>query len=828
MASNMANGIEQIRKSQQSYTTALAVVTVGAISNPYSKATWSEKALIKDLLRDYEKRARPVVDGASPLVKIDGDLTVQQLKVGFGLGLVQILQLNENEQILTVSVKSLYRWTDHHLIWNPEDYENITHILIPTSKIWIPDVALYNYADERLEERRDCAARVDHNGVVDWQPMAIYKSTCPVRIKYFPYDRQSCNLRFGVWTYDTFRVNVSYYDEKENLNLREYVKSPEWELINSSVESRERKYPCCPEIYTDMLFHIKIKRQPAYYNYVLILPCFLLSSLTLVLFWLPPETPAKMVLGMNIFLAFFLLLLLLEDSIPNASSSFPLIGNYYCVNMALVTLSTFLCLIVVNLHFRGDRRVEVPHWLRKLAIQRGARLLFVNLGIPTAPEPKSPNRQQAPKTAAPVNAPGPEEIMRMYRQQFGFYPIPGMGYPDTMHPYPNYNRQNQALVNAYGDRYFPPDNSYGNSRPKSYPNQKYSALERAAPYSPADEIKGPMGYYGTPDQFSRWQDYASRRTTQDEQNKSCAFCPACAGLAAAAAAAAASSGPLPTDDEQQLAEDLNEHQSPPPLPISSYSEDPTDDIAAAWAAAISGSAPREKKLTPNMDPQNRPDAERDDDIDPISATRNHSMAPDLESFLIQCIRPGGSKVAVSAANARWNADARQVLPPSPFYQFSSPNCEDDDEDPEDISLQRWPSAGNCASNIYKSGGGDVDQRDENESGEFNEGALWRSSSGGVLDSSTKRNMFTSDVRLARRVQNLKRDVSEVVKGIRFMQRQSENKEKANKSIAEWRAVGAVLDRLFFVIYLFALGTSIIMYFPRSGDEKDEPDKGPSD
>lgn len=41
-------------------------------------------------------------------------------------------------------------------------------------------------------------------------------------------------------------------------------------------------------------------------------------------------------------------------------------GNYYCINMTLVTLSTFLCLIVVNLHFRGDRRTEVPHWLRKV------------------------------------------------------------------------------------------------------------------------------------------------------------------------------------------------------------------------------------------------------------------------------------------------------------------------------------------------------------------------------------------------------------------------------------------------------------------------------
>ena len=46
---------------------------------------------------------------------------------------------------------------------------------------------------------------------------------------------------------------------------------------------------------------------------------------------MPPETPAKMILGMNIFVAFFLLLLLLADLVPSASSEIPIIGNF--INM---------------------------------------------------------------------------------------------------------------------------------------------------------------------------------------------------------------------------------------------------------------------------------------------------------------------------------------------------------------------------------------------------------------------------------------------------------------------------------------------------------------
>ncbi|KAF7261113.1 hypothetical protein EG68_01838 [Paragonimus skrjabini miyazakii] len=391
------------------------------------RSSWVEKTLIKDLLHDYEKRARPVVDGVSPEVSI-GNYSVQQIKVEYGMALMQILQLDENEQILTVSVRSLYRWSDHHLVWNPEDYDNITHITIPTSKIWIPDVALYNYADERLEERRDCAAKVSHNGVVEWHPMAIYKSTCAVKIKYFPYDKQNCTLKFGPWTYDAGRVNGTLYDV--DWNLKEYKESPEWKLLKHRAWTKTEKYDCCAEIYADLMFELIIERQPAYYNYLLILPCFLLSSLTLVVFWLPPENPAKMVLGMNIFVAFFLLLLLLKSSIPSASSSFPLIGNYYCANMTLVTLSTFLCLIVVNLHYRGDRRNEVPPWLRKLAIQHGARLLFVNVAPPGGPKSKSPEKK-GNKSAQPVQ---PNEVTSQppYGSAFGFYPgVPRLPYSET-------------------------------------------------------------------------------------------------------------------------------------------------------------------------------------------------------------------------------------------------------------------------------------------------------------------------------------------------------------------------------------------------------------
>ncbi|KAF8564961.1 hypothetical protein P879_07930 [Paragonimus westermani] len=123
-----------------------------------------------------------------------------------------------------------------------------------------------------------------------------------------------------------------------------------------------------------------MKRQSAFYTYILIIPSILLSSLTSVIFWLPPEIPAKMVLAMNVFVAFLLLHLLLEDTTPASASSFPLLGGYYCFNMGVITVSMFVCCITVNIHFRGDYEYKYPNWLKILVRNIGPKL-FVNVDL---------------------------------------------------------------------------------------------------------------------------------------------------------------------------------------------------------------------------------------------------------------------------------------------------------------------------------------------------------------------------------------------------------------------------------------------------------------
>ncbi len=145
--------------------------------------------------------------------------------------------------------------------------------------------------------KSDAMAVVSSDGTVLWIPMSRTKSTCSIDITYFPFDVQRCNIKFGSWTYDGFKMDIDFYDGLEEVDVSDYIESNEWGLVGHPAVKNVKYYPCCEEPYPDLTFTLVLKRITSYYLYMLVVPGILMSLLVPVVFLIPVGRPEKFTLG---------------------------------------------------------------------------------------------------------------------------------------------------------------------------------------------------------------------------------------------------------------------------------------------------------------------------------------------------------------------------------------------------------------------------------------------------------------------------------------------------------------------------------------------------
>ena len=213
------------------------------------------------------------------------------------------------------------------------------------------------------------------SGYVYWLPPAIYKSSCKIDVRYFPFDQQECIMKFGSWTYDGDLIDLIPMACK--VDLEDYWESGEWDIVDTPGQKHTVKYPCCDEIYTDITFNLIIRRKPLFYTVNLILPCVLISFLTVLVFYLPSDSGEKITLCISVLLALTVFLLLIAEIIPPTSLLIPLIGRYLLFTMVLVTLSIVITVIVLNIHYRAPSTHTMKPWVRKVFLEILPPLLYM-------------------------------------------------------------------------------------------------------------------------------------------------------------------------------------------------------------------------------------------------------------------------------------------------------------------------------------------------------------------------------------------------------------------------------------------------------------------
>ncbi|KAL3097033.1 hypothetical protein niasHS_002749 [Heterodera schachtii] len=321
----------------------------------------------------------------------------------------KIARPDEKNQVLTTNLWLEMRWNDAKLQWKPKKYGGIRQLHIPSTDIWVPDFVLYDNAAGDPDITIFTDALVSFNGRVYWQPPAIYKSFCPIKVKWFPYDKQECKMKFGAWSYTGFYVDLRQlprdqievrhsekegdYEYMENgMDLSFFHRSAEWDLMNLTAARHD------------------LRRKTLFFTCNLIVPCFLISFLTTFVFYLSDH---KITFSISILVTLTVFFLVLIDLTPPTSLEVPMFAQYLITTMVLVALSTMVSVVTVNIRFRSGATHQMSPWVRVIFLNFLPKILFMKR--PERP-PKfklsaQSERGQMSKSVSPISVNDPPNAL---------------------------------------------------------------------------------------------------------------------------------------------------------------------------------------------------------------------------------------------------------------------------------------------------------------------------------------------------------------------------------------------------------------------------------
>uniref|UniRef100_A0A3Q3F0P1 Cholinergic receptor, nicotinic, alpha 3 n=1 Tax=Labrus bergylta TaxID=56723 RepID=A0A3Q3F0P1_9LABR len=333
-------------------------------SSSGSFASDGEHKLFSVIFSRYNQYIRPVENVSDPVI-VQFEVSMSQL--------VKVVILNVNEIFCCFFLFQI--WNDYKLRWNPKDYAGVEFIRVPSNRIWKPDIVLYNNAVGDFQVDDKTKALLRYNGDVTWIPPAIFKSSCKIDVTYFPFDYQNCTMKFGSWTYDKAKIDLVLIGS--TINLKDFWESGEWNIIDAPGYKHDIKYNCCEEIYTDITYSLYIRRLPLFYTINMIIPCLLISFLTVLVFYLPSDCGEKVTLCISVLLSLTVFLLVITETIPSTSLVIPLIGEYLLFTMIFVTLSIVITVFVLNVHYRTPKTHTMPCWVRTVFLGLLPKVMFM-------------------------------------------------------------------------------------------------------------------------------------------------------------------------------------------------------------------------------------------------------------------------------------------------------------------------------------------------------------------------------------------------------------------------------------------------------------------
>ncbi|XP_048745959.2 neuronal acetylcholine receptor subunit alpha-5-like [Ostrea edulis] len=310
--------------------------------------------LMNDIFTNYSSKVRPMISQERPL----------PLDVSFYLS--SINEVSEVKEKLVTTGYIMLEWIDELLRWTPEDYNYTEMIFIPQNDIWKPDLVLKN-GFKKFEELGGSFyyLAINYDGSVNWWPFHVFESRCAMDISRFPFDTQTCDIKFITWSHFVEQIEIT--KSSNGIQYYEYEENGVWDIVGTSSEIKKEQGE------SEVKFTLTLRRKPLYYVMNIILPVIFLGYLNILVFVIPVDAGEKMSFSVTVFLSFAVFLTIISTLLPTSSDNTPIISMYLIIQLIYGVIALIISAFQLRLHHRNETEEIPTFWIKVVQLQRKLR-----------------------------------------------------------------------------------------------------------------------------------------------------------------------------------------------------------------------------------------------------------------------------------------------------------------------------------------------------------------------------------------------------------------------------------------------------------------------
>lgn len=302
------------------------------------------------LLKGYQKDVRPV-NNQSHVVNVN-----------ISLDLYGMPEVDGVRGIITLTAATQSFWFDERMTWNPADYGGITKIPIVMTDVWTPSITLGTPIEFTSMGNLKSHVTYYANGLAFFYPGNVLDSSCTFNMRYWPFDKQVCDV--GFYPMDYTLDQVSFSTPSPGVSISSFKPNAEWTLEGTD------HHIDANTIFSVVYFRLRIKRQSLFYVFTVILPIFGITSLTCLIFVLPSESGERVSYAITIMLSLSVFMMVVSDEIPKSAEPLSLMCCYIFAAILVSVVGTVLAIINLEIHHRSE---NVPKRILYIKLLRFTR-----------------------------------------------------------------------------------------------------------------------------------------------------------------------------------------------------------------------------------------------------------------------------------------------------------------------------------------------------------------------------------------------------------------------------------------------------------------------